>query len=939
MKKATTLLLIVSLVLVDLSPALADDTEIFGTNIQPNVMILFDTSGSMKDSIGTFIPYDGNTAYPGTTYTSAAVYRQQSSTTYTVYANSIAAVSSATARAALATNGFWSGKIGGSSVNLFVGNYLNYQTCSSCDGVEPKIVIAKRIVTNLITNTEGVRFGVMIFANNEVQGQGGGKVVAPIGANKTTMVNAITAIAVSGYTPLGEIARDAGLYYKGQFGFPSPIQYACQTNFVVLMTDGLQNGKLDLRVEAKNLFTQDHSDAFPGTQNVIVDTIGFGVSADEKSAANDVLQVAAKNGGGTFYTADNSVQLERALQDAIRRILAVTFTFATPAIPTTSTTGSTRTYLASLKSDPSRPFWRGFLKAYQRDANGLVPVDSNGVPLDSALVWEAGQLLSQRSSKSRTIYTAVGGTRQEVTKSNGAITPALLGAATTTERDQIIDFTRGVDAFDEDNNGNVTEERGWKLGDVFHSSPVLVTPPFFPRADPDYAAFQQANAGRTPVVIVGANDGTLHAFRESDGAELWAFLPPDLLGRVKNLAVQSAPHAFYLDASSIAADIKIGGVWKTIVVFGERRGGPNYHALDITDTANPLPLWSFTDPKMGETWSDPAIGKVMVGETEKFVAFVGGGFDSPQNNALGKAFFVLDLATGQKLWAYSNDGSLDDRRYMNFSLAANPTAVDLNNDGFVDRVYIGDVGGQLWKFDVSAAATLSGGLVTNWTGKRLFAADPSQPNPPPVGEYYPAQAIYAPPDVAFDGKGNLWVYFGTGDRDHPTNASANRFYGLKDTTGMANGNVLTGASLVDVSSGSADASAGQGWFFRLGSGEKVWAAADVFNGIVFFSTFTPTTTACTGGGGNARLYEIQMLTGYAALDWATGQPLTATDGSKARSTVIGTGIASRPIMEINDSGGTVTTTAITATTSQQLTNSPAPPPPFMKRLLYWTERF
>jgi type IV pilus assembly protein PilY1 len=53
---------------------------------------------------------------------------------------------------------------------------------------------------------------------------------------------------------------------------------------------------------------------------------------------------------------------------------------------------------------------------------------------------------------------------------------------------------------------------------------------------------------------------------------------------------------------------------------------------------------------------------------------------------------------------------------MNFSLAANPTAVDLNNDGFVDRVYIGDVAGQVWKFDVT------NGTPANWTGKRVFAA-------------------------------------------------------------------------------------------------------------------------------------------------------------------------------------------------------------------------
>ena len=149
-----------------------------------------------------------------------------------------------------------------------------------------------------------------------------------------------------------------------------------------------------------------------------------------------------------------------------------------------------------------------------------------------------------------------------------------------------------------------------------------------------------------------------------------------------------------MDGSPIAADVKISGTWKTIVVFGLRRGGKTYHALDITDTTNPTYLWSFTDTKLGETWSEPAIGKVKVGGADKFVAFVGGGYDTPQNNALGKAFFVIDLATGAKLWEYYNDGTSDDRQYMSFSIPGNPTAVDLNSDGYVDRVYIGDVGGQ-----------------------------------------------------------------------------------------------------------------------------------------------------------------------------------------------------------------------------------------------------
>src|SRR5262249_56771726 len=139
-------------------------------------------------------------------------------------------------------------------------------------------------------------------------------------------------------------------------------------------------------------------------------------------------------------------------------------TFSTPVVSTTIKTVSTKPYLAAFRSDPSSPFWRGYLKAYQRDSNGLVPVDAQGVPLSSALVWEAGQVLSTTPAANRTIYTVVSGARQAFTKTNSAITQTLLGASSSTERDKIIDFVRGIDSYDENGNGNVTEERAWKLG-------------------------------------------------------------------------------------------------------------------------------------------------------------------------------------------------------------------------------------------------------------------------------------------------------------------------------------------------------------------------------------------------------------------------------------------------------------------------------------------
>ena len=73
----------------------------------------------------------------------------------------------------------------------------------------------------------------------------------------------------------------------------------------------------------------------------------------------------------------------------------------------------------------------------------------------------------------------------------------ILGAATSAERDKIIDFTRGIDSYDEDLDGNLTEDKAWKLGDIFHANPVLVPPPFLPSTGFHLCGICDANASRT----------------------------------------------------------------------------------------------------------------------------------------------------------------------------------------------------------------------------------------------------------------------------------------------------------------------------------------------------------------------------------------------------------------------------------------------------------
>src|SRR5215831_7095156 len=271
-KRLTALVVIATLLSLQVHPAvLADDSDIFGSNIQPNVVIMIDNSGSMNDSAPSnsfdVPPPNGSAAYypvlnncdpsgKPKVYQACAsvkVYKSSSGSTYSSYANDVSSVTgtgSATAQAALNSAGYWSGKINGSTVNLFTGNYLNYLlgTCASGGACsKPKMDIAKEVINGLLDSVQGVRFGVMTFHYDSVSGSGdGARVIAQVGSSVATMKAAVNGLSPTGNTPLGDALFDVGQYYKGlktgdgtQGPFASPIQLACQPNFVIFVTDGM----------------------------------------------------------------------------------------------------------------------------------------------------------------------------------------------------------------------------------------------------------------------------------------------------------------------------------------------------------------------------------------------------------------------------------------------------------------------------------------------------------------------------------------------------------------------------------------------------------------------------------------------------------------------------------------------------------------------------
>jgi len=648
---------------------------------------------------------------------------------------------------------------------------------------------------------------------------------------------------------------------------------------------------------------------------------------------------------GYAFLARDASELADALSVIMKYIQEASYSFTSPTIPLVRLIDKDVGYISSFIPSET-PFWKGNVKAFQLNADGTFPVDSEGNPLYSNLIWDAFEELKKKPPGSRRIYTQLNGAMIPFVPEG--LTNAELDVVSESERINLVNHIRGIDAFDINMNGNTTEIRTWKLGDIFHSNAVIVGSPSKFFEDIGFngtGGFYETNKERTKVIIVGANDGMLHSFNAETGIEEWAFVPNSLLKTLKSM---TSTHTYYVDASPKVADVwfysgeadttKTADEWRTVLIGGLRKGGKHYFALDITDTINPKVLWEFPSPgdsvtlaKVGQSWSEPAIGRVKVevgGELhERWVAFVGGGFD--YSNVAGRSFFVIDVKTGSILWEFSYENIAGEKKWMDKSFPSPPAVVDLNADGYVDKVYIGDLGGQIWVFNVSFD-TVQKKSNSLWTGRRLFKA-PASPT-----EKHP---VYYPPSVTLDRYKVPWVYFGTGDREYPKDTSnpPEKFYAIRDD---GDGNYpRTEADLSDVTATNtfkADSSK-KGWFIQLAKSgtrmEKVLAKPAIYNRMVYFTTYTYTETSdlCSIAG-EAKLYVVEYLSGGGALGVDDLADLIGT--ATERSIVIGKGVPSNPVITVDAFGKA---SVIIGTTSGQVFSQKAFSPTRNKELLYWRD--
>lgn len=424
--------------------------------------------------------------------------------------------------------------------------------------------------------------------------------------------------------------------------------------------------------------------------------------------------------------------------------------------------------------------------------------------------------------------------------------------------------------------------------------------------------------------------------------------------------------------------------WRTIVMGSLRQGGEAYYALDVTDPADgsnyPGFLWDFPcDPDhcgsavnggtadekdyMGATWSEPVITRVRVkGDDssyagsgyERWVAIVGAGYspkgdpnsseyqeDTDEADAkLGRAIFMLDITTGEvlakKYWsetAVQIDSTQIGFPEMRYAVASQPAVYDLDFDGFADVIYIGDIGGNLWKWVVTDVgddpinnASYNKNLAQpNWPF-RLFFRAPAVTEPATRGDVpdftvagQVFRSIFFPPTAVLRNH-KLLLAFGTGQRANierwdadGIDSNNNRYFVVRDSYPLENAisppdpllDYLTESDLAtndELNSETCDDMQAnhEGYVIEARDAEKFITNSVVFMGDVITGSFIPadpTSTNPCEASGSAFLYRFGIDCGVGNY---TSDPGTADD--KRRSSV-GSGIPTRPRVSAGDLSG------------------------------------
>ncbi|GEM_PF-180480 len=703
-----------------------------------------------------------------------------------------------------------------------------------------------------------------------------------------------------------------------------------------------------------------------GNQHVVTYTIGFALpepTLDPDTGepvttfvdAEPILIETAEKGEGAYYAASDPSELASALQKALLSIIEESASFTSPSVASNNfdQTRSLDSVYYSMFFPNDGPRWPGNLKKLKVtnnavvDENGVYAIDNNGNIVSSAYTFWGGtsqctgeltscadgndvdrggvaEYLSSVTPANRNIkFDKASSTLASFTKTNipgsGSDTDILTAfGVPTSELDfedaaSMIKWVRGEDIYDEDNDTNTTT-RTDIFGDPLHSKPLVL----------NYGGSSADNQDLR--IVVGTNAGFLHMFDDQGTSivENWAFMPQSLFSNIYTLKENNSGDnkVYGMDGSPIAhiedTDGVIGEGDKVWLYTGMRRGGNQYFGFDVTTPSSPSLMWSITGgssefPTLGQSWSQPNIAYIKMASHSdaKPVLIFGAGYvndsDSTAANTLGRGVYIVDAETGARLWSFTPDSTLSNNTVVNMldAMPAKVSALDSDFDGYVDRLYASDLGGNLWRMDLYSSdtskwtayklATLSGEATAD---KRKFFNEPTvvrtffkEKKLVSIDDGDTTSSVVISKEIPYEG-----ILLGSGDRADPNGQGVNnKLYLIQDRniitdsyTTPPSWSGITEDDLFDMTddpftSASNDSerddiiinglSTAKGWFIDLTrTGEKSLSSARVIAGVAYFTSYTPPpdsvlSNTCEIKAGGGVLYAMDLSYGTQVYEW------------------------------------------------------------------------
>ncbi|MGV8891266.1 MAG: pilus assembly protein [Pseudomonas sp.] len=963
----------------------SDSPLLSAAAVAPNVMLLIDDSGSMNNIIWAagfdpavnrtparqcnallglclgFSNITGDTIFLSSLPTSGC-----SNGYYAFYNNSLAPQCLKLPDPVGSENTRYSADYISYLVGLANGSNRDFTTGSI--PTDYRMNVARKVSTDLVTNNRGVRIGLATFNPATSNNAGNGGYIArsisdlSVESNFNDLITSIKGLSAVANTPLAETYYEVTRYMRGMAPFynstpatyTSPIQYRCQKNYGVVITDGLptydrnfpttdplggarlpnwdgvnNDGPggdnegdtlylddiakfafdIDMRTTGTDFASKSWDAADFPKQNMNTYTVGF-------ATANQMLSDAASYGQGKYYQATDNAGLSSALSSALSDITSKAGSGGS-GVASGTTLASGSSFFQTIY-DPKD--WRGTIKSYGFTSGGAVDTASVLWTTDTAIVPGA----TAPTYQSWNTLTNAAVTLTYANFSPAQQTSLSQSLPTGITGSDLVEWSKGT-------NKAGLKVRSVLLGDIINSPLALASPTDKTASDlsgdttySTYLATKAASMNAS--LVVNANDGFVNVINTSNGTRRYAFMPSSVLPSLRYIAdptyINGVSHKFLVDGQVGVFDAQLNSAWKTLALGGTGAGGRTFYALQLFDASAgnvTKALWEISAPAtanstnvfndLGYAYARPEVARLADG---RWAAFISNGYGSNSGVA---ALYVVDIRDGTLIKKIVVDGAETTNGLSSVKLR-------VNSQNVVQAAYGGDLKGRLWKFDLSATAPESWDLAFSRNPLFTTAGGITQP-------------ITAQPLLADNSLGGKEVFFGTGkfnETADKTNKDLQVFYAVWDAEG-GSGQITTSTLQAQAVTGVFSGSSGQfittsqndvtypakkGWYLPLVynnvlTGERVINQASLVAGRIVFTTASVDTTDPCASFGTGKLVELDAFSGkmlnYAVLD-TNGDGLVDIKDSISSGVIFTGGIptlnaivnnASRKI--VNDSSG------------------------------------